>query len=529
MRVYEDHPAPASRGQALAGLLHAARGSRDQCIDQALRILVEQLGMQLAYVSEFCDAQRIVTHSVSMPGGPVLPAGTTHPVEETLCHLVAIGDLPPMVRDAATDTLLARHPHTAAFGIAAYAGVPLMTKGKVFGALCCAAVAPATTLNPRDEATLRTVAGYITGLLTDDPPQPAELGLRQLATAVADGHDLQSLTRPLLRLLQDITGLDSTFLTLVDTAADELVIAYAHNSRDLIIAEGATSSWQESLCRHALDEGSAAVGDVSATWPDAAVAQQSGITTFVSVPVRDAHDALVGTLCGASSGNTVLDERNLALMATFAQLLSAQLARETAHHLQAAKAKVLEQRMNNLREAAERDPLTGLCNRTGIHRWLQRAIDSVASGNRRLALAFIDLDRFKAVNDTYGHATGDEVLCGVAASLSRTGRAGDLHGRLGGDEFIVAALLPADACPRTWAERVRAAATADIGEVRITGSVGVVTRDPGTPATSAEHLLNQADTAMYQEKQATTATRNIPCGGSAARGGEHDGRSASTS
>ncbi|GIF45252.1 diguanylate cyclase (GGDEF)-like protein [Actinoplanes xinjiangensis] len=493
-------------GPALAGLLRTAVGSAEQRIDRALTVLVEQLGMEVAYVSEFRDGQRVVTHSVSAAAEPALPIGTTHPVEETLCHLVAYGGLPVLVGDAAADPVMGGHPHTVAFGVAAHAGVPLTVEGRVRGALCCAATTPVRTLNPRDEATLNAVAGYLTDLLTDDVRAPGEPGLRQLAAAVAAGQDLQTLTRPLLQLLQEITGLDSTFLTLVDTSADELVIAYAHNGGDLVIAEGDTSSWQESLCRRALEEGRIEVTDVSATWPSATVGRQMGITSFVCVPVRDAHDELLGTLCGVSSNPARVGEQNLAIMATFAQLLSAQLARETAHHLQAARATVIEHRMNSLREAAERDSLTGLCNRAGINRWLHKALDQIAVGRQRLSVAFIDLDRFKTVNDTYGHATGDEVLRGLAASLARTGRTGDLHGRLGGDEFIVAALLPADACVDGWTARVRAAAVAAVDDVHVRGSVGVVTREPGTPATSVEDVLDQADQAMYREKHAQART-----------------------
>ncbi|MFC6567806.1 sensor domain-containing diguanylate cyclase [Actinoplanes utahensis] len=506
MRAHEDITASMAAGPALAELLRTAVGSVGQRIDRALTVLVEQLGMEVAYVSEFRAGERVVTHSVSRSGGPVLPVGTTHPVEETLCHLVATGDLPVLVGDAAADPVMGGHPHTLAFGVAAHAGVPLAVEGRVRGALCCAATTPARTLNPRDEATLNAVAGYLTGVLTEHVGQPAEPGLRRLAAAVAAGRDLQSLTRPLLQLLQDITGLESTFLTMVDTSADELVVAYAHNSGDLVVAEGSTSSWQESLCRRALEEGRAEVTDVPATWPGAATAQQTGITSFVSVPVRDAHDELLGTLCGASSSTTPVGEQNLAIMKTFAQLLSAQLARETAHHLQAARATVIEQRMNSLREAAERDSLTGLCNRAGINRWLHKALDGIAVGGQRLAVAFIDLDRFKSVNDTYGHATGDEVLRRLAASLARTGRAGDLHGRLGGDEFIVAALLPAEASVDGWTARVRAAAVAVVDDVQVGGSVGVVSYESAGPATSVEYVLDQADRAMYREKHAMART-----------------------
>ena len=502
------HQDTAAGGQALAGLLRAATGSSGQRIDRALQVLVEQLGMNGAYVSQFRDAQRVVTHSVFLPGGPDLPVGTTHPVEETLCHLIATGELPALVGDAAADPVLAQHPHTAAFGVAAHAGLPLHVDGRLYGALCCAATTAVTSLNPRDEATLAAVAGYIAELLTDRTPEPAEPGLQDLAAAVAAGHDLQALTRPLLQLLQQITGLDSTFMSLVDADADELVIAYAHNGGALAIGEGVTTSWRHALCRRALDNTSPYVADVPAAWPDAVIAQQLGITSFASVPIRDAHDTIVGTLCAASSTHAVVDTQNLAIMSTFAQLLGAQLARETAHHLQAAQATLLEQRMNRLRETAERDALTGLSNRAGIHRWLRTALDSVETGDQRLAVAFIDLDRFKTVNDTHGHAAGDEVLRRLAASLSRTGRPGDLHGRLGGDEFVVAALLPADACMHGWTQRVRAAAVADLDQLHITGSVGVITCEPGTPAIAVEHLLDRADQAMYQAKRGSAGAKS---------------------
>ena len=486
---------------AVVQALRAGAGTTNQRIDRALSLLVEQLGLQVAYVSEFSNGVRIVTHSVSVPGGPILPVGTSHPVEDTLCHLIVSGDLPPVIGDAGTHPVLAGHPHTAAFGIAAYAGVPLRIGGRVRGAVCSAGTAPADTLNPRDEATLRAVAAFI-GEVLDGGDTPTGPGLRRLAQAVAAGHDLQALTRPLLQLLQEVTGLESTFLTLANPECDELVLAYTYNTGSLYIPEGATVSWQDSLCRRAVDEHRPYVADIGAVWPDAQPALDLGITTFVSVPVRDTNDELVGTLCGVSSTSTVIDDRELAVMATFAQLLAVQLTRETAHSVAAARAAVLEQRLAALRDSAERDALTGLANRAGIHRWVQAAGEQIIRDGRRLAVAFIDLDGFKAVNDTYGHGTGDEVLRRIAASLARTGRPGDLHGRLGGDEFIVAAMLPPEADVHEWTQRVRRAAVTHIYTVRVAASVGVVTREPGTTF-SVEEVLNHADQAMYAVKNAT--------------------------
>ncbi|MEU7908537.1 diguanylate cyclase [Actinoplanes sp. NPDC049118] len=490
---------------ALVGALRVGGGTTDQRIERALRVLMEQLGLQVAFVSEFRDGLRVVTHSVRVPDGPEMPAGTTHPVEDTLCHLVASGELPAVVGDAGAHPVLAGHPHTVAFGVAAYAGVPLRVGGQVRGAVCCAGPALADSLNPRDEVTLRAVAAYI-GEVLDGGDAPDGPGLRRLAEAVAAGHDLQALTRPLLQLLQEVTGLESTYLTLVDPASDELILAYTHNTGKLHIPEGLTVSWQDALCRRAIDENRYYVADVSAVWPDAHVALDLGIAAYASVPVRDARDEILGTLCGASSTGTVIDERELAIMATFAQLIAAQLARETAHSVAATRATILERRLGALRDSAERDALTGLANRAGIHRWLQAAGERIAGDGARLAVAFVDLDKFKAVNDTFGHGTGDEVLRRVAASLVRTGRAGDLHGRLGGDEFIVAAVLPPDATVHEWTQRVRRAAVAQLDVVRVVASVGVVTYEPGT-AFSVDEILDHADKAMYAVKHGTVDAR----------------------
>lgn len=158
-------------------------------------------------------------------------------------------------------------------------------------------------------------------------------------------------------------------------------------------------------------------------------------------------------------------------------------------------------RLGVLREAAERDTLTGLSNRAGIHRWLHTALDRLTDTNH-LAVAFVDLDRFKTINDTRGPATGDEVLRQVAASLAHTGRAGDLHGRLGGDEFIIAAVLPLAASVDDWQARIRRAATTDVDDLHVIGSVGVITHHRTDPALTVDEVLHHADLAMYREKNA---------------------------
>jgi diguanylate cyclase (GGDEF)-like protein/PAS domain S-box-containing protein len=159
-----------------------------------------------------------------------------------------------------------------------------------------------------------------------------------------------------------------------------------------------------------------------------------------------------------------------------------------------------------LRQAAVHDALTGLPNRNSLAARLEHAIMRVNRSGDRLALLFIDLDRFKKVNDTLGHAAGDEVLRQAAARIRACVREVDTVARLGGDEFVV--LLETDVRPDTpgiIGERVRAGFDSPFDwkglEVRCGASIGVSlypdhARDPAA-------LLDSADAAMYREKSAT--------------------------
>jgi len=156
-----------------------------------------------------------------------------------------------------------------------------------------------------------------------------------------------------------------------------------------------------------------------------------------------------------------------------------------------------------LQQAAVHDALTGLPNRNSLAARLEHAIIRVNRSGDRLALLFIDLDRFKKVNDTLGHAAGDEVLRQAAARIRACVREVDSVARLGGDEFVV--LLESDVRPDTpgiIGERIRASFKSPFdyrgAEVKVGASVGVRlypdhARDPAA-------LLESADEAMYRVK-----------------------------
>ncbi len=154
-----------------------------------------------------------------------------------------------------------------------------------------------------------------------------------------------------------------------------------------------------------------------------------------------------------------------------------------------------------LRRMAHTDSLTGLANRFVLREALAGALEH----GRSLALLSIDLDHFKAVNDSHGHSAGDELLCVVAERLRTCVRPSDLVARLGGDEFAILMLEPgADEAAARLAQRVIEVLTEaiEIGtrRVRVGASVGVALCEAGR--IGVDDLLVQSDMALYAAKEA---------------------------
>ncbi len=156
-----------------------------------------------------------------------------------------------------------------------------------------------------------------------------------------------------------------------------------------------------------------------------------------------------------------------------------------------------------LTRRARFDPLTGLLNRTSLHERVAEAIEVAQRTGREGALLFCDLDRFKPVNDTYGHAVGDRVLGVVARRLETHVRAGDTAARYGGDEFVLVADALAGDELDSLIERLSRAVARPIEVdgivVTVEMSVGRVAI-PVDGSATADRLIDAADAAMYRAK-----------------------------
>lgn len=196
--------------------------------------------------------------------------------------------------------------------------------------------------------------------------------------------------------------------------------------------------------------------------------------------VQPAHSMLTGIV------NAVIC--SLLILAVFARVVRANDSRARAEQV--------------TRRRATHDPLTDLPNRELLAETISTWGDRAEDERQEISLLFIDLDRFKMVNDHWGHQVGDELLCAVAGRLSKQIRSEDLVCRIGGDEFVIALASPShSALAESLADRVLAEFARpfvlSVGNVVISASIGVAKAYGGARALE---LIRDADTAMYKAK-----------------------------
>jgi diguanylate cyclase (GGDEF)-like protein len=166
------------------------------------------------------------------------------------------------------------------------------------------------------------------------------------------------------------------------------------------------------------------------------------------------------------------------------------------------------QEMRNISDIAHQDALTSLYNRTYLDQMLEKKFSVCQDTGQPMTLIFMDVDKFKNINDTYGHHGGDNVLVSVAQTIRSALRSHDIVARFGGDEFVVLLLNANDQVGVMVAERIRSMVAQKLHDagsekcVQVTVSIGIATMMPDSNFRSGKQLLEAADAHLYAAKSA---------------------------
>lgn len=207
---------------------------------------------------------------------------------------------------------------------------------------------------------------------------------------------------------------------------------------------------------------------------------------------------IVARLC---AGLTLTEWEEILSEGHFPNWLALPASGESLPHLMR-----IQRTMEELVHQTRHDPLTGLANRRAFEKTLRMELERSYRGQASLALAILDLDNFKTVNDTYGHLCGDRVLVGLAGALLGHKRAYDMAARIGGEEFALilpgSGLMQAEASLGRLLDDIRSRKISCDGvaePISVTCSVGVVCTKGKIPI-SVEAFVDMADKALYEAK-----------------------------
>jgi diguanylate cyclase (GGDEF)-like protein/PAS domain S-box-containing protein len=318
-----------------------------------------------------------------------------------------------------------------------------------------------------------------------------QAALYAISEAAHSSGDLLSLFGHIHQIVGELLPAINFFVALYDAQRDELSFPYYVDQHDQAPAPRKLDSG--TLSGEVIRSGQALL-----VTPDTRVLLPDGIAPTVGtdpldwlgVPLISQQRVLGALVVQSYSGDVRYTEEDKVLL----QFVSTQVAAAIER----------KQTQTWLQYLARHDPLTGLPNRELFHDRLQTALTRARREQSRMALLYIDLDRFKQVNDGFGHATGDLLLREVGARLRQCVRESDTVGRLGGDEFVV--LLPTieeldDAS--LVAEKIRHALNRpfeiDGRQVHISSSIGIsVHPEQGD---EKQQLIQHADRAMYGAKE----------------------------
>ena len=330
--------------------------------------------------------------------------------------------------------------------------------------------------------------------------------LSEFARTMLTDFPIQGILDHLVKRIVDVLPITAAGVTLIAPGLDPRYVAASDESA--LRYEKLQTELDEGPCLAAYGSGEAiSVPDLRLEDRFPAFsprALESGLTAVFTFPLR--HDDLqLGALdlyrtsVGALSPDAMRAAQTLADVAA-AYLINAQARSD------------LQDASDQSREAALRDGLTGLPSRVLMRQLVDRAVRASRRAGTTSAVLFIDLDRFKEVNDTHGHGVGDALLVAVAERLTTLLRPGDSLARMSGDEFVALCEDLSDASEvDAIAVRVEAALTAPFPlagiEVTTSASIGIALTGGGSQ--TPDELIHDADLAMYRQKRQRSAGRDV--------------------
>jgi diguanylate cyclase (GGDEF)-like protein len=330
--------------------------------------------------------------------------------------------------------------------------------------------------------------------------------LSEFARTMLTDFPIQGILDHLVKRIVDIMPVSAAGVTLI-SAGSQPRYAAASNSSALRFEKLQTELGQ-GPCLEAYHTGRAiSVPDLrlDARFPDFGPrALEAGLTAVFTFPLN--HDDLrLGALDLYRGAPGELSPEFMRMAQTLADVAAAYLINAQARS-------DLQDSSDQSREAALHDPLTGLPNRVLMLERLEQAFRVSRRSGKISALFFLDLDRFKTINDTYGHQTGDELLVAVSERLISVLRPGDSLARLAGDEFVALcegldAHSQADAIAKRFDGALGRPFDLSGVEVTMSASIGIAFTGPGVAA--PEELLQDADLSMYRKKRHRKAGRHV--------------------